>query len=726
EGKLVRLPTGDGMALVFSSSPEAPVRCALEISEALKNHPQIALRMGINTGPVSGVADVNDRSNVAGAGINNAQRVMAFGDAGHILLSKRSAEDLLQYRQWKPYLHELGEFEVKHGQKIAIVNLYTEKLGNREVPQKIKQAEREKRGRRKRKRVLIGALFLLAFAAVGGLSIFLRRTGQNVVAPVIPEKSIAVLPFESFSEDKENAYFADGIQDDVLTHLAKVADLKVISRTSVMKYRGAAAQNLREIGRALQVAHVLEGSVRKAGARVRVNAQLIDVRTDAHLWAEQYDRDLADIFSIQSELAERIVAQLKSALSPSEKAAIEVKPTSDLEAYDLYLRGKALMNNLWKSSDPHSDLLKALEFFKAATLHDPNFALAYCDIGRTSLDLYWWWGYAAADLMEAEKAVQTALRLAPNLGQAHLEQGNLYYHGHRNYKEALKAFDKAERLLPNSNVLLGWKGAIQRRIGKWDEAIRSHTRATELDPLKEGTYYELVGDHRMMRNYSAAERVIDIGLMKIPEAGNLFRWERAEIAFAKGNLKTFHTLSELVPKDYQNQYYVALAALIERNYAQASTILAGIPQPEHDADVVFLDALVLRKQGNAAKAQAILLAERERTQNKKLGEAGEPQKLAFLALLDAALNRKEEALRESQQSVDKLPISRDAVDGPLIATRQAQIYALVGERDRAIDVLSRVATIPAGPSVGDLLHPAFDDLRGDPRFEKIVDSLKPK
>jgi len=718
-GKLIRLATGDGMALVFSSSAEAPVECALEISKALRGFPHIRLRMGIHSGPINKISDVNDRSNVTGAGINMAQRIMDCGDAGHILLSKRVAEDLEQYRQWQPHLHEIGECEVKHGAKLSVVNFYNESVGNPNIPRKFRQLKAASR----RNIGLIAALIVLI--ALGTVFWISRHWSpiRSSLAPIIPEKSIAVLPFESYSDDKENAYFADGIQDDILTNLAKVADLKVISRTSVMKYRGA-TQDLREIGRTLQVAHVLEGSVRRAGGRLRINAQLIDTRTDAHLWAEQYERDLADIFAIQSELAQKIVAHLKADLSSNEKAAIEAKPTSDLEAYDLYLRGKALMNNLAKSNDPHRDLFKAREFFNAATSHDPNFALAYCQISRSSLDLYWWWGYAAADLAQAETAVQTALRLAPTLGEAYVEQGNLYYHGHRNYDEALKAFSTAERFLPNGNSVFAWKGAIERRKGKWDEALQSLTRALELDPVRDFPYYDLYNTYQMLRNYPEAARVVELGLSKIPEAGDLFRAERAKIALARGDTKACRALLQSVSKDYQDPYWLARVALIEGSYAEAFALLTSMPKPEVDADVVVQEAFCLRKQGDPAKAQAILLAERERLQNQKLGEAGDAQRLSFFALLDAALGRTQEALRESQQAIDKLPISRDAVDGPVIATRDAEVSILVGDRNRALERLSEVAKIPAGPSVGDLLDPRWDELRSDPRFQKIVAAVK--
>jgi adenylate cyclase len=330
DGKLIRLPTGDGMALLFFRSPEEPVECALEITRALKDSPRIRVRMAVHSGPVNRLTDVNDMLNVAGAGINVAQRIMDCGDAGHILLSSHLADDLAHYRHWQPYLHDLGEYEVKHGLRLHIVSLYKEGLGNPAVPEKLTRKKRWKPGSGSAVRpirtpdwpkfALIAALLLTTVAI--GLLIFSRRlfppalrNVSELITAAIPEKSIAVLPFQNLSDEKENAYFADGVQDEILTDLAKVADLKVISRTSVMQYRDSVHRNLREIAKALAVAHILEGTVQRAGGRIRVSAQLIDARTDAHLWAERYDRDLADVFAIENELAENIVAQLKSKLS---------------------------------------------------------------------------------------------------------------------------------------------------------------------------------------------------------------------------------------------------------------------------------------------------------------------------------------------------------------------------------------------------------------------------
>src|SRR2546421_9256044 len=355
-GKLIRLPTGDGMALVFRTNAEAPVESAMEIARALKSHPAIQLRMGIHSGPVNEVVDVNQRANIAGAGINMAQRVMDCGDAGHILLSHHVAEDLAEYERWRPYLHELGTCEVKHGVRVGVTNLYSDEVGNPQLPKKFQTLQKH----RSRVRWAEVAIALLVLGAIAAAFLFvLRRPMRSALT--VAEKSVAVLPFENLSSDKENAYFADGVQDEILTHLARIADLKVISRTSVMQYKSGAARNLREIGQQLGVAHLLEGSVQRAANRVRVNAQLIDARTDAHLWAETYDRDLADVFAIQSEIAKAIADQLQAKLSPNEKKAIEQPPTTDLAAFDLYSRAKSLLLTARFSATSLPDVRKAVE-----------------------------------------------------------------------------------------------------------------------------------------------------------------------------------------------------------------------------------------------------------------------------------------------------------------------------------------------------------------------------
>ncbi len=343
EGKLLRLPTGDGGALVFRDSPEAPVTCALEMSKALKNHPDLRVRMGIHSGPVKEVTDLNEQANIAGAGINIAQRVMDCGDAGHILVSKRVADDLEQYGRWRPLLHDLGICEVKHGATLGIVNLYSDDAGNPETPKKFKE----------------------------------EKVPEKEVGPSAPilRKSIAVLPFENLSEDKANAYFADGIQEEILTRLSRIGDLKVISRTSTQRFKNS-PDNISQIASQLGVANIVEGSVRKAGNRVRVHVQLIDAGNDAHLWAERYDRELDDIFAVESDIAANIAEALQARLSGAERRAILAQPTTNLEAHELYLRGRHLWQNFYAPGYE-----KIRDYFQRAVELDPSYALAYAGLG---------------------------------------------------------------------------------------------------------------------------------------------------------------------------------------------------------------------------------------------------------------------------------------------------------------------------------------------------------
>src|SRR6187200_3239341 len=355
-GRLLKIATGDGMALVFYTSPEAPAHCAFEISRARKERSRLQLRMGIHSGPVSGVVDVNNRPNLAGAGINIAQRVMDCGNAGHILLSKHAAEDLEEYEQWRPFLHDIGTLEAKHGVRVSVTNLYSDEVGNPQLPKKFLALKKH----RSHVRWAEVAIALLVLAAVIAAFLFVLR-GPMRSALTVAEKSVAVLPFENLSSDKENAFFADGVQDEILTNLARITDLKVISRTSVMQYKTGLQRNLREIGQQLGVAHLLEGSVQRAANRVRVNAQLIDARTDAHLWAQTYDRDLADVFAIQSEIAQAIADQLQAKLSPNEKKAIEQPPTTDLAAFDFYSQARTLLLTAGFSATSEPEERKAIE-----------------------------------------------------------------------------------------------------------------------------------------------------------------------------------------------------------------------------------------------------------------------------------------------------------------------------------------------------------------------------
>src|SRR5262249_3262696 len=403
EGKLIRLPTGDGGALVFRSSPEAPALCALEISKSLKAHPELRVRMGIHSGPVNEVTDLNEQMNVAGAGINIAQRVMDCGDAGHILLSKHTPEDLGHYRQWQLQLHDLGECEVKHGGRLHVVNLHTDELGNPRVPTKFRQAVK------KRRRALIAVLILFAAAVGAGFYFFSQRPAFKA-----PDKSIAVLPFENLSEDKANAYFAEGMQDEILARLSKIADLKVISRTSTEKYKSA-PDNLREIAKQLGVGNVLEGSVQKSGGSVRVNVQLINALNDAHLWGDIYERKLTDIFAVESDIAKTIADKLQVKLTGAEKEMIAAQPTSDLTAYELYLKGRSLWGK--RSGD---NIPKAIAFYEQAIARDPNYALGYAGLAEAYAILPGYTATAAQDAYPKSKAAAVkALQLDDKLAEAH-------------------------------------------------------------------------------------------------------------------------------------------------------------------------------------------------------------------------------------------------------------------------------------------------------------------
>src|SRR5438477_3843844 len=411
--RLLKIPTGDGMALVFYMSPEAPAQCAVEISRALKEHPRQQVRMGIHSGPVSGVVDVNERANLTGAGINLAQRVMDCGDAGHILLSKHAAEDLEEYEQWRPLLHDLGTCEVKHGVRVSVVNLYDDQFGNAALPRKFETVQ-------KRQTLLRWAAMtavLIAFAViVAGIAIFSRYRVRSTVA--ISEKSIAVLPFDNRSEDKANAYFADGIQDEILTRLSKIADLKVISRTSTQHYKSA-PENLPAIARQLGVANILEGSVQKSGDQVRVNVQLIKAATDAHLWAEIYDRKLTDIFKVESEIATAIAETLQAKLTGAEQKAIAKRPTTNPEAYELYRTGRFFWNKR-----TGADLQASLQYFDQAIVKDPNYALAYAGLAESYvlLGLYAV-GPPGQSVPAAKAAARKALELDSTLAEAHSALG---------------------------------------------------------------------------------------------------------------------------------------------------------------------------------------------------------------------------------------------------------------------------------------------------------------
>ena len=728
--RLTSIPTGDGMALAFYTSPEAPAQCAVEISRALKEHPRLQLRMGIHSGPVGGVVDVNERANLAGAGLNMAQRVMDCGDAGHILLSKHVAEDLEEYQKWRPLLHDLGSCEVKHGVCVSVVNLYDDEFGNAKLPRRFETVQK----RRTRLRWATAAALLALAVVVAGIAMFSRYRVRSTLAA--PEKSIAVLPFENLSDDKENAFFTDGVQDEILMDLAKVADLKVISRTSVMQYRDALKRNLREIAQQLGVAHVLEGSVQRAANRIRVTAQLIDARTDAHLWAEHYDRPLDDVFAIQSEIAKTIADQLQAKISPTEKAAIEKAPTTDLVAYDLYVRAQELFADTSDAVHAREKLPQAAQLLGEALARDPHFLQAWCLLSRVhSVAYFRGHDHTPARLDLAKAALDRAMRLQPDAGEVHLALANYYYHGFRDYGRARSELAIAKRTLPNNVDVFLYTGLIDRREGRWEEATRNMERALELDPRNFFILQQLALAYVWQHRYADAARIYDRALTIVPADPNS-RILRALVALDwQADIKPFQTtLSRLVAENPNValdidtlQYSVcdrACAAAIRTlaNYPREGVASNGVNYP-----YAYWEGVVARCEGDSVKARAAFAAASREVQKIVQQQPDFAAALSLLGMIDAGLDKKEDALKEGQRACELLPTSKDAIDGASLAINLAQIYAWTGEKDRAIEQIAAVERIPNSLSYGLLkLHPYWDSLRGDPRFEKIVASLAPK
>src|SRR5437773_6623568 len=706
-GKLISIPSGDGMALVFFESPEEPVQCALEISRALKNHPRLRLRMGVHSGPVDQVKDVNNRSNVAGAGINIAQRIMDCGDAGHILVSQRVADDLSQDSLWQPHLHEIGEIEVKHGVQLGIVNVYTEELGNPEPPAKVSQHQ----------------------AAP-------KPAVTPAAAPsTVPEKSIAVLPFENLSADPENAFFADGVQDEILTNLAKIADLKVISRSSVMQYR-APTRNLRQIANELGVAHLLEGNVQRAGNRVRVSTQLIDARTDAHLWAENYHRPLDDVFAIQSEIAKAVADQLQAKLAPAEKAAIEQAPTANIVAYDRYLRGKKLVEMATFDTRRVEQTRHAIRLLDHAVAHDPAFLLAYCQLAVGHVQLYFSGvDHSPARLRLANEARDKALRLAPDRGESHLAAAGIHYHCYRDYQAALAELAIARRGLPNDPAVFKLAGFIARRQGHWEQCITNFERAAELDPHNWFLLQQTAGAYQSLRRFSDSARTLDRALAALPGDANT-RVARAlvDLEWHADTQPGYDAIQDVVSTDpsavdeiAEQWFYLALC---RRDFAEVTRALASVPpegiipvnvrMPHH-----FCEGLAARAQDDGAAAERAFSAARVEMEALLREQTEYAEALCVLGMSDAALVRKEEALAEGRRAVELCPLSKDAVLGAELLRNLAIIHAWTGEKDLALKQLDDLLQIPSPISYGQLrLFPWWDPLRDDPRFERLVSEAR--
>jgi len=564
-----------------------------------------------------------------------------------------------------------------------------------------------------------------------------RAMSQNTAPANISEKSIAVLPFDNLSDDQANAYFAVGIQDEILTSLARVADLKVISRTSVMQYTTGAGRNLREIGKQLGVAHLLEGSVQRAAKRVRVNAQLIDARTDAHLWAQTYDRDLADVFAIQSEIAKTIAEQLQAKLSLTEKAAIEQRPTADLAAFDLYTRAKMLRQTNSRVLGTNNRL-QAVGLLNQAVALDPTFLLAWCELAITHDLLYFLdHDHTATRLALAKAAVQTALRLRPNQGEAHLALAHHLYQGYLDYDRARAELAIAQRTLPNDPFIFVVAGIMDRRQGRWAESTRNLERVIELDPRNSYAFQNLSFNYQDLRRYADMAAVLDHALAIAPKDVHM-RVERALVDLDwRADSRPLHTTIEAILVEdpgaaatLANHWLVL--ALCERDPVAAAQALVALSDNTFGPEVIplyrpFGEGVVARVRGDAAAARAAFTVARVQQEEATRAQPDYAPALCALGLIDAGLGRKEEALREGRRAVELLPVARDSLGGADMIQGFAIICAWIDEKDLALQQLAISAQIPGGVTYGQLkLHPFWDPLRGDPRFEKIVASLAPK
>jgi TolB-like protein/phage shock protein PspC (stress-responsive transcriptional regulator) len=580
--------------------------------------------------------------------------------------------------------------------------------------------------------IVVGAAISLALFFLGRYTAGTRTTSSG------DRKSIAVLPFASLSQDKSDAYFADGVQDQILTNLAKVSDLKVISHTSVRQYKTGAERNMREIGRQLGVAYIVEGSVQRARDRLRINAELIDARTDNHIWAETYDRTAADLFAIQSELAQSIVAQLKAKLSPQQKAEIEERPTQDLVAFELYLQAKAIIDSYINATDVRAALLQALNSLDEAIKRDPNFVSAYCYAARANDLLFFFDLDPTPDRVSlAEAAVKAALRLRPDSAEAHFARADYYFRCLRDYDRAQEELAIARPGLPNSTPFFILSGYITRRRNHFLDAERDFSTAFALDPRNPNAYNLLADTYVLQRRFPEAVHVYD-NVLAAGEHDPIVLFRRASATFY-GTCNSA-PLREILAKAPEMDVAGgqtparALLAMIDGNYAEAERVLTASPRQDfQDIDFSFYypkswyQAMIARAKGDTAGATAAFRECREILAQRLSVKPEHARTIAVLAQVDAGLGEKDLAIREAQQAIDLMSISKDIYDGALVLEGLAQVYAWSGDRDRAIELLQKLVTMPGYINYGRLkLHPLWSPLRGDPRFEKIVNSLAPK
>jgi adenylate cyclase len=745
---------GDAFLVEFQSALEA-AQCALEIQRTLaKRNPDVSserrieLRIGIHVGDI-----VHREGDVYGDGVNVASRIQPVAGIGGICISvdvERQIHHALDARFEKLAPIELKNVEVPMD-LFRIVLPWERETRLTAPPQKT--AHGATRRRIPWHEVVLAALLVVGLIGAG--IFFLRhRAPQQTNNPgasqptsssagAVPEKSIAVLPFENLSDEKQNAYFTDGVQDEILTDLAKIADLKVISRTSVMQYKSGLARNLRKIGEELGVAHVVEGSVQRAANKVRVNAQLIDARNDAHLWAQTYDRDLADVFAIQSEIAKAIADQLQAKLSPSEKKAIEQPPTIDLAAFDLYSRAKSLLLTASFSATNDPDRRKAIELLDEAVKRDPSFFDAYCQLAYAHEQLYAISGldHTPARLALTEAALQAATRLRPDAPETHLARANYLYYGRRDYAGALAELESVRRVLPNDARLFELTGYILRRRGQPEEGLRNLQRAVELDPRNFFTLQQIALSYQQLGRHADAIAALDRALSIVPDNVETKANRDLFYLFWKADTRPLHQTIDAILA--QGPGAIASAAdtwfacaLVEHDAAAAERALVALgDNPFWGESPIYLnhsfgEGLLARMTKDEARARTAFEAARAQQEKRMQAQPDYGPTLCVLAMIDAALGRKEQALEEGRRAIALTPLEKDVANGSLVIQYFAITAAWAGEKELALQQLETGLRAPAASialSYGALkLLPFWDPLRGDPRFEKIVASLAPK
>jgi serine/threonine-protein kinase len=673
EGKLLRLPAGDGGALVFRTTPEAPVLCALEIARELKNHPELRVRMGIHSGPVNEITDLNEQANIAGAGINMAQRVMDCGENGHILLSKRVADDLAQYPRWRSFLHDLGECEVKHGVRIDVANFYGDGIGNPQVPKRFQILQKHRAPIRSAViAAVVVASALLAFQFARTRKPATAELPKQTAPIAAQDKSVAVLPFENLSSDKENAFFAQGIQDEIITTLSRISGLRVISRTSTARY-SSAPENLPEIARQLHVTNVLEGSVQKAGDRVHINVQLIRADNDAHLWAQSYDRQLTDIFGVEAEVAKSIADSLQATLSPQEKARVETKPTDNADAYVLYLRGRDYQR---RPDNLLQDFQTAINFYDQAIKLDPKFALAHARLSATASVMYHFFEPTENWKQKADAEALESLRLQPNLGEGHLALGLYHYYIEGDYDAALRELKLAAEVLPNDGDVGLYIAAVQRRRGDLTQALAAYQHAEQIDPRNSVMLYDASQTYFGLRDWRTAAERMDRVLALSPDSFNV-KVQRGYIEFYwKGSTAPIKAALQSLPPNFDPDGFATFArwdvSLMDRDADAAEKALVNCPLDTITSQTgvalpkSYLHACVSLVRGDTAKAQTEFEAARPAIEKLVKDSPEDGTRRAQLGLLYAFLGRKEDALREGKRAMELKPITHDVIEGAVI------------------------------------------------------------